>query len=53
MQAFVITNNAGMMINADMNVNNWLIKVCVIRGLFGILVNVSASAINLVMLENI
>ena len=28
MQVFVITNNAGMIINADVNVKNWLIKVC-------------------------
>ena len=53
MQVFVILNNVGIMINADMNVKNWLTKVSVIKDLFGILVIVSVSVINYVMLGNI
>ena len=39
-----------MMINAGVNVKNWLRKEYVIRDLFGILVNVNMNAINHVML---
>ena len=46
MQVFVIVNNVGIKINADVNVNNWLTKKYVINNLFGILVIVSVNAIN-------
>ena len=42
-----------MKINADVNVNNYLIKVYVIKDLFGIQVIVSVNVINLVILMNI
>ena len=51
MQVFVIINNVGIMINADVNVKNWLIKECVIKDFFGILAIV--NVINHMMLENI
>ena len=38
MQAIVIISKGGMMINAGVNAKNWLIKVYVIKALFGILV---------------
>ena len=50
---FVIINNVGININADVNAKNYLIKECVIKDLFGILVIVSVNMINYVMLENI
>ena len=50
---FVIINNAGIKINVGVNVKNWLIKVYVIKDLFGILVIASANVINLVILVNI
>ena len=50
---FVIINNVGMMINADVNANNWLIKVYALEDLFGILVTVSANVINPVILVSI
>ena len=37
MRVFVTINNAGMKINVGVNVKNWLIKVYVIKDLFGIL----------------
>ena len=43
MQAFVIINNVRMMINAGANAQNQLIKMYVIKDLFGILVIVSVS----------
>ena len=43
MQAFVIINNVRMMINAGANTQNQLIKMYVIKDLFGILVIVSVS----------
>ena len=43
MQAFVIINNVRMMINAGANAQNQLIKMYVIKNLFGILVIVSVS----------
>ena len=53
MQVFLITNNVGIKITADVNVKSWLTKKYVIKGLFGILENVNANVINHVMLENI
>ena len=53
MQALVIISNAGMMINAELNSKNKLIKVYVMKDLFGILVIVSENVINYVMLANI
>ena len=50
---FLIINNIGIKINADVNVKNELIKKYVIRDLFGILVVVSVNVIKLVMLMNI
>ena len=44
-----IINNAGMMINAHVNANNYLIKVYVKKDLLGILVIVSVNVINHVM----
>ena len=43
MQVFVTINKDGIMINADVNVKNCLIKVVVIKDLFGILVIVSVN----------
>ena len=51
MQVFVIMKNVGIMINADLNVNNLLPKVYVIQDLFGMLVNV--NVINHVMSQSI
>ena len=48
-QAFMKTNNAGMMINVGVNVKKQLIKECVIKDLFGILVIVSANVVNRAM----
>ena len=45
--------NVGIMINADINANNWLTKEHEINDLFGILVIVNINVINHVMLENI
>ena len=53
MPAFVITNNVEMMINVDVNVKNWLIKMYAIKDMLGILVIVSVSAINHAMLGRI
>ena len=53
MQVFVIIKNVGMMINAGVNAKNWLIKAYAIKDLFGILVVVSASVINPLILESI
>ena len=50
---FVIINNVGMMINAGVNANNWLIKAYAIKDLFGVLVIVSANVINPVTLVSI
>ena len=43
MAVLVITENFGMKVNAGMNVMNWLIKVYVIKDLFGILVTVKCK----------
>ena len=53
MQAFVIINNIGIMINADVNIKNWLTKEYAIKDLFGILAIVNVNGINHVILENI
>ena len=53
MQEFVMIRNVGIMINADINANNWLTKEHEINDLFGILVIVNINVINHVMLENI
>ena len=50
MHAFVIINNVGMMINADVNAKNQLIKVYARKNLFRIQVIVSVKVINHVML---
>ena len=52
-EMFVITNNAGIVINADVNTNNCLIKADVIMVSFRILVYVNVNMINHMMLENI
>ena len=51
MQAFVIINNIGMMINGGVNAKNQLIKVYTIKDI--ILVLVSGNVINHVMFMNI
>ena len=43
MQALVIINNVGMMINAGVNPKHQLIKVYVTKDLFGIVVTVSVN----------
>ena len=53
MQVFVLINEYGMKINADVNVKNWLIKECGTKDLSGIQVIVNVNVINYVMLENI
>ena len=53
MQVFVWINNAGIKINADVNVKNEFIKVFLIKDLFGILVIESGNVINHVMLVSI
>ena len=53
MQVFVIINNVGIKINADMNAKNWFTKADVTKDLFGILEIVIVNVINLMMLENI
>ena len=50
---FLITNNVGIKINADVNAKNQLIKELVIKDLFGILVIVNLNVIKGVMLVNI
>ena len=53
MQAFVIINNVGMIINAGVNAKNRLMKVYAIKDLFEILVIVSVNLINHVILVSI
>ena len=53
MQVFVIINNVGIKINADMNAKNWFTKADVTKDLFGILEIVIVNVVNLMMLENI
>ena len=58
---FVMINSIGIMINANVNAKNWLIKVIVIVDLFGIPVYVNVymnvyvylNVINNVILESI
>ena len=50
---FVIINNVGIKINADMNVKNYLIKKYVIKDLFSNRVIVSVNVIKRVILVNI
>ena len=50
---FVIINNVGIMINALVNAKNWLIKAYAIKGLFAIVVILSANVTNSVILVNI
>ena len=52
-QMFVIINNIGTMINANVNAKNSLIMKDVIKDLFGTLVIVNVNVIGYVMLENI
>ena len=53
MHVFVIINNVGLIINADVNAKTLLIIEDVIKNLFGILVIVNENVINYVMLESI
>ena len=53
MQVFVMINNVGIMINADVNANDRLAEEDVTNDLFGILVNVNVNVINHVILDNI
>ena len=53
MQVFVMINNVGIMINADVNANDRLEKEDVTNDLFGILVNLNVNVINHVILDNI
>ena len=53
MTVFVIINNVGIKVNADVNVKNLLIKVHVIKYLFGILLIGNVNVINHVMLVSI
>ena len=50
---FVVINNIGIKINVDVNAKNKLIKECVIKDLFGILVIVSVNVIKRVILVNV
>ena len=52
MKMFVTINKDSLLINADVNVNNSLIKVVVIKDLFGILIIIKVNVINIVILEN-
>ena len=49
----VCNNKQRMKINAGANIKNWLIKVYVIKDLFGILVIVSANVVNDMILVSI
>ena len=53
MQVFVIINNAEMMRNVDVNVNNLLIKMYVVKDMLGILVIANVNVKNYVMLVSI
>ena len=50
---FVIINNVGMMINAGVNAENWLIKAYEIKDLYRTLVIVSVNVTNHVILVNV
>ena len=51
MQVFVIINNFGTIINADINVKSWLAKEYVAEDLLEILVIANVNVINHVMFE--
>ena len=53
MQVFVIINNVGIILNADVNVKNRLTKEYVIKDLFRILTIANVNGINHVMLQDI
>ena len=53
MQVFVIINNVAMMINADGDIKNQLIKEIVRKNLFGILLIVNMNVKNYVILDSI
>ena len=53
MQLFLIINNVGIMINADVNVKNSLVKEYMIKDLLGILVTVNVIVMNYVILESV
>ena len=53
MQAFLITNNVGIMMNADVNVKNWLTNEYLKKDLYGTLANVNVNEKNHMILENI
>ena len=53
MQVFVIINNIGIMINVDVNVKNWLLKVYAIKDMLGTLLIVSVNVIKHVILVSI
>ena len=53
MQAFVIINNFGRIINADINVKSWLAKEYVAEDLLEILVIANVNVINHVMFERL
>ena len=53
MQMFVTIDKSAIMINAGLNVKNWLTKEYVIKDLFGILIIAYVNVINHVILENI
>ena len=50
---YVIINKDGIIINANVNLNNLSIKEYMIKDLFGVLAVVNMNVINHVMLENI
>ena len=53
MQVFGIINSVGIMINADVNVNNPVTKKDVMKNLYGSQVTVNVNVINHVILDNI
>ena len=53
MQVFVIINNVGIILNADVNVKNRLTKEHVIKDLSRILTTANVNGINHVVLEDI
>ena len=53
MQVFAKTNSVGIVLNASLNIKNWIIRVGVIMRLLGILVYVNENVINRVRLEDI
>ena len=53
MQVFVMINNFGIMLNADVNAKNWLTKVDVTMDLFGILVYVNVNVTNHKIIQTI